>query len=189
MMTIPDSQCRFSVMSGFRSTRWTSPSSATPCSISKASGSVQTTTCLWSPSPTGWPPKPPRPLNWSFLRLSLHRFVFLKYADRGLVNDRFYYNMNMSLFNVLFWISNITLFMFNQGNMWVHIFIHGKSPFENTYRYWSILYCILYYIARYFRSLLCKMVQTPEDSMPSHTFLEVELRVYQYDHLETFNQK
>ena len=70
------------------------------------------------------------------------RSVFLKYADRGLVNDRFYYNMNMSLFNILFWVSNIFLFATNQGMIWVHIIKHGEnwSFFQNTYRYSSKLY-------------------------------------------------
>ena len=36
------------------------------------------------------------------------RFVLIKYADRGLVNDRYYYNMNMTLFKNLFWLSNIS---------------------------------------------------------------------------------
>ena len=63
------------------------------------------------------------------------RFVLLKYADRGLVNDRYYYNMNMSLFNVLFWLSNIVLFTINQGIVWVHVFKHGTSLFQNAHKY------------------------------------------------------
>ena len=64
---------------------------------------------------------------------SFSRSVFLKYADRGLVNDRYYYNMNMSLFNGLFWFSNIFLLTINQGMIWVHYF-NGESPYQNTYR-------------------------------------------------------
>ena len=62
------------------------------------------------------------------------RGVFLKYAERGLVNDRYYYNMNMFLFNVLFWFSNISLFAINQGILWVHFFKYGESNFQNAYR-------------------------------------------------------
>ena len=63
------------------------------------------------------------------------RFVLLKYADRGLVNDRYYYNMNMSLFNVLFWSSNIVIFAINQGIVWAHFFKDGTSLFENAHKY------------------------------------------------------
>ena len=63
------------------------------------------------------------------------RFVLLKYADRGLVNDRYYYNMNMTLFNILFWLSNIVLFAINQGMIWAHFVKHGRSLFQNAYKY------------------------------------------------------
>ena len=66
------------------------------------------------------------------------RFVLLKYADRGLANDRYYYNMNMSLFNILFWLSNIVLFAINQGIVWAHFFKNEKSIFENGYRFSQI---------------------------------------------------
>ena len=68
---------------------------------------------------------------------SFCRSVFLKYADRGLVNDRYYYNMNMSLFTGLFWFSNIFLIAISQGMMWVHILKYGESPFQNLYKYWA----------------------------------------------------
>lgn len=58
----------------------------------------------------------------------------VKYADRGLANDRYYYNMNRSLFNALFWITNICLFAVNQGMMWSFPLIHGKDFAENSYR-------------------------------------------------------
>ena len=58
------------------------------------------------------------------------RFVFVKYANRGLVNDRYYYNANMTLVNVLFWISNICLFLVNQGNTWAHLIIKGRIQFK-----------------------------------------------------------
>ena len=63
----------------------------------------------------------------------------MKYADRGLVNDRYYYNMNMSLFNILFWLSNIVLFAINQGIVWAHFVKDEKSLFENGYRFSQIV--------------------------------------------------
>ena len=62
------------------------------------------------------------------------RFVLVKYADRGLANDRYYYNMNWTLFNVLFWIINICLFAVNQGMMWSFSLKHGNDYVENSYR-------------------------------------------------------
>ena len=60
----------------------------------------------------------------------------IKYAENGLVNDRYYYNMNLSLFKKLFWLINISLFAVNQGNMFsVLIKYEGvTSLFDNTYR-------------------------------------------------------
>ena len=63
------------------------------------------------------------------------RFVFLKYADRGLVNDRYYYNMDMTLFNGLFWLSNVIIFTLNQGIIWIHWIKYGRSAFQTSYRY------------------------------------------------------
>ena len=51
----------------------------------------------------------------SLYKLSRVRFVLVKYSHRGLVNDRYYYNMNMKLFKYLFWISNISAVAVNQG--------------------------------------------------------------------------
>ena len=60
----------------------------------------------------------------------------IKYVDRGLVNDRYYYNMNMTLFNTLFWIIKISLFLINQGGVLAFsIKYEGASIYENTYRW------------------------------------------------------
>ena len=125
--------------SGLKHTRRSSPSYATPWCSTKPPGSVQTTTCPWSPSSTGTDTTRERPTNfWAWMEKDplppFSRSVFLKYADRGLVNDRYYYNMNMSLFNGLFWFSNIFLFAINQAILWVHFFKYGESPFKNAYR-------------------------------------------------------
>ena len=70
----------------------------------------------------------------SLYKLSPVRFVLVKYSHRGLVNDRYYYNMNMKLFKYLFWISNISAVAVNQGNMWSFSIKHGYSLVTNTYR-------------------------------------------------------
>ena len=51
------------------------------------------------------------------------------------MNDRYYYNMNMTLFNTLFWIINVSFFFINQGNFLAYsIKYDGASLFSNTYR-------------------------------------------------------
>ena len=62
------------------------------------------------------------------------RFVMIKYADRGLVNDRYYWNMNLSLLKTLFWVLNIAILSTNQGNSLVYYIKHGRSLFSNTFR-------------------------------------------------------
>ena len=43
--------------------------------------------------------------------------------------------MNRTLFNILFWISNISLFALNKGMMWIFpLKCDGKNLAENTYR-------------------------------------------------------
>ena len=61
----------------------------------------------------------------------LFRFTIIKYADRGLVNDHFYYN-NINLFKYLFWIANSIIFMLNQGYMWSYYVKNGKSFFSDV---------------------------------------------------------
>ena len=63
------------------------------------------------------------------------RLVFVKYTDRGLANDRYYYNMNMTLFKRLFWTTNLSLFLLNQGVVWSYAIKHGRSFAENSHRF------------------------------------------------------
>ena len=59
----------------------------------------------------------------------------VKYADRGLANDRYYYNMNRTLFKLLFWTTNISLFAINQGMTWGFTLKHEGNYFpKNSYR-------------------------------------------------------
>ena len=93
------------------------------------------------------------------------RFVLLKYADRGLANDRYYYNMNMSLFNGLFWLGNIVLFAINQGGAWAYFIKHGRSLYQNAYKYCIVH--ISYVPIQYPHSILqntyfyCCILQSP----------------------------
>ena len=69
------------------------------------------------------------------------RFVLIKYVDRGLVNDRYYYNMDMTLFKILFWIINISFFLINQGNIFAFSIKHeGATLFDNTYRLVTVMF-------------------------------------------------
>ena len=71
------------------------------------------------------------------------RFVLIKYVDRGLVNDRYYYNMNMTLFKILFWTMNISFFLINQGNFVAFsIKYDGDLLTDQTYR--LVLNCVVY---------------------------------------------
>ena len=46
--------------------------------------------------------------------VSLFRSVLVKYSDRGLADDVFWFNGNMKLFENLFWILNLTLLLLAQ---------------------------------------------------------------------------
>ena len=39
------------------------------------------------------------------------RFVLVKYPERGLADDRFWFNGQMRLFETLFWITNAVFFL------------------------------------------------------------------------------
>ena len=62
------------------------------------------------------------------------RFVLVKYSDRGLVNDRYYYNMNLTLFKLLFWTLNLACLLVNQANVWSFSIKHGQSPLLSHHR-------------------------------------------------------
>ena len=61
----------------------------------------------------------------------------IKYTNRGLVNDRYYWNMNLSLLKTLFWVGNIALLVANQANFVTFYLVHGRSLSANTHRYSS----------------------------------------------------
>ena len=65
----------------------------------------------------------------------------IKYADRGLVNDRYYWNMNQSLFKTLFWVMNIAILSVNQGNVLFFYMKHGRSIYANIFR--SVKYTLI----------------------------------------------
>ena len=114
------------------------PSFVSLCSISMGPGLAAGTTCQLLPSSSGLTV----PMCPSY-KLSHVRFVLVKYSHRGLVNDRYYYNMNMKLFKYLFWISNISAVAVNQGNMWSFSIKHGYSLVTNTYRFSTYALTIL----------------------------------------------
>ena len=63
------------------------------------------------------------------------RFVMIKYTNRGLVNDRYYWNMNWSLLRTLFWTGNIVMLVSDQANYLATYLEHGHSIFAYTYRF------------------------------------------------------
>ena len=69
--------------------------------------------------------------HYRYLRL---RFLMIKYANRGLANDRYYWNMNWRLLKILFWVINISFLVINQGNGLAFYLKNGRSMFAYTYR-------------------------------------------------------
>ena len=59
----------------------------------------------------------------------------IKYTNRGLVNDRYYWNMNWSLLRTLFWVGNIVMLVSDQANYQATYLDHGHSIFAYTYRF------------------------------------------------------
>ena len=58
----------------------------------------------------------------------------MKYSDRGLADDRFWFNGGLRLFNVLFWLGNIFFILTNLGILSIHYFYHGHNFFFRSYR-------------------------------------------------------
>ena len=56
----------------------------------------------------------------------LSRFVLMKYSDRGLADDRFWFNGGLRLFGILFWVANI-FFIITQGGMYLGHFFYFKE--------------------------------------------------------------
>ena len=62
-----------------------------------------------------------------------NRFVLIKYARRGLVEDKFG-NGGLRLFKILFWISVFFFCLVVQMNQTVYFFKKGEHLHEKTYR-------------------------------------------------------
>ena len=58
----------------------------------------------------------------------------MKYSDRGLADDRFWFNGGLRLFQILFWLANIFFILSNLGIISVHYFYHQQSVMHRTYR-------------------------------------------------------
>ena len=58
----------------------------------------------------------------------------IKYSNRGLVNDRYYWNMDWTLLKRLFWVANSVMLVVNQVNPLIVYLVHGHSIYANTYR-------------------------------------------------------
>ena len=62
----------------------------------------------------------------------------MKYSDRGLADDRFWFNggnVQRRLFGILFWISNTFFILIQQGNILAHLFYFKENVFMKVYRY------------------------------------------------------
>ena len=68
------------------------------------------------------------------VQVVLHRFVLMKYSDRGLADDRFWFNGGLRLFEILFWFCNIFFILTNLGVISTHYFYHGQNYFLKVYR-------------------------------------------------------
>ena len=73
------------------------------------------------------------PFKW-YLQILYYRFVLVKYSDRGLADDRFWFNGGLRLFNILFWLANIFFILTNLGILSIHYFYHGQNVFFRAYR-------------------------------------------------------
>ena len=62
------------------------------------------------------------------------RFVLMKYSDRGLADDRFWFNGGLELFRILFWFANIFFILTNMGIISSHYFYHDQNVFIKGYR-------------------------------------------------------
>ena len=61
----------------------------------------------------------------------------MKYSDRGLADDRFWFNggnVQRRLFRILFWISNVFFILIQLGNILAHLFYFEENVFLKVYR-------------------------------------------------------
>ena len=74
--------------------------------------------------------------------ISFCRFVAMKYADRGLADDRFWFNGNLRLFKTLFWFANIFFIVTQGGIIFGHLVIRRDNIYLRAFR------CQIYMILR-----------------------------------------
>ena len=65
---------------------------------------------------------------------SFSRSVLVKYSDRGLADDAFWFNGGLKLFEILFWIINIFLMMAHETNITI-LFFTGRM--HSSLRRWT----------------------------------------------------
>ena len=58
----------------------------------------------------------------------------MKYSDRGLADDRFWFNGGLRLFKILFWIANIFFILTNHGILSIHLLYHEQNVYLKVYR-------------------------------------------------------
>ena len=59
----------------------------------------------------------------------------MKYSDRGLADDRFWFNGGLRLFRILFWLAIIFFILVNLGILIGHYAYHGQNFFLGVYRF------------------------------------------------------
>ena len=78
------------------------------------------------------------------LMISVFRFVLMKYVDRGLADDRFWFNGGLRLFKLLFWLSNIFFILTQQGILLSHLFYFKGNVYLKVFRLIWFLYFIYF---------------------------------------------
>ena len=58
----------------------------------------------------------------------------MKYSDRGLADDRFWFNGGLRLFKILFWLANIFFILTNLGIISIHFLYYQQNFFHRVYR-------------------------------------------------------
>ena len=58
----------------------------------------------------------------------------MKYADRGLADDRFWFNGGLKLFQIQFWLANIFFILTNISGLIAHYLRFNQNLFQKTYR-------------------------------------------------------
>ena len=87
----------------------------------------------------------PNALRTEDANILYFRFVLMKYSDRGLADDRFWFNGGLRLFQILFWFANIFFILSNLGIISIHFIYHQRNVFARGYRsdffhfiFWSL---------------------------------------------------